>query len=145
MIENIRVVKTIDVPTDRVWAAVRSIGGLDRWFPVIATCRVEGEGLGAVRILGLRDGGEMKDVIEEINDPARRFRYLRTDHPFPVTPYRGTVLVRDGGNGNTEVTWDVEIDVAQEARDDLVAFIGSALADGISGLAADLRTEGRAA
>jgi uncharacterized protein YndB with AHSA1/START domain len=53
MIENISIVKTVDAPRDKVWAAIRNIGGLYRWFPIIASCRVEGEGVGAIRFLGL--------------------------------------------------------------------------------------------
>jgi hypothetical protein len=42
--------------------------GLDRWFPVIESCRVEGQGVGAIGILGLGNSGEMRDRIEEIDD-----------------------------------------------------------------------------
>lgn len=138
MIETIDIVRTIDVPSAAAWTAIRGIGGLDRWFPVIATCHVEGEGVGAVRTLGLVQGGEMKDRIEEIDDSARRFRYSRFHHPLPATAYKGTVVVRDVAGDKSEVTWSVEIDVEATARDELVAFIGKALSDGIGGLEKDL-------
>ncbi len=138
MIETIDIVRTIDVPGAEAWAAIRAIGGLDRWFPVISTCRVEGEGVGAIRTLGLGDGGEIEDRVEEIDDAARRFRYLRMRHPFPAASYKGTVLVRDAGVGKAEVTWSVEIDVAEEFRDELVALLRKALSDGLAGLGRDL-------
>ena len=140
VIETIDIVRTIDVPSIAAWEAIRGIGGLDRWFPVIATCRVEGEGVGAIRTLGLVQGGAMKDRIEEIDDAARRFRYLRFDHPLPATSYKGTVVVRGVAGGKSEVTWSVEIDVEAQARDGLVAFVGKALSDGIAGLGEDLRS-----
>lgn len=139
MIEHIDIVKTIDVPSDEAWAAIRGIGGLDRWFPVISTCRVEGDGVGAIRTLGLVQGGEMKDRIEEIDDEARQVRYLRTHHPLPAASYEGTVRVRDLGGGKSEVAWSVRVEVAPEHRDELVAFIGGALSDGIVGLGKDLQ------
>lgn len=142
MIETIDVVRTIDVPGHRTWAAIRGIGTLDRWFPVIATCHVEGEGVGAIRTLGLAQGGEMTDRIEEIDDDARRFRYSRFHHPLPATTYEGTVVVRDVAGGKAEVTWSVEIDLEAAARDELVAFIGTALSDGIAGLETDLLATG---
>ncbi|HYE36459.1 SRPBCC family protein [Methylocaldum sp.] len=139
MIEKLNVTKTIDVPGDKVWAAISGIGGLDRWFPVIASCRVEGEGVGAIRVLGLGDGGEIRDRIEEIDHQTRRFRYVRTDSPFPVTKYLGTVDVRDADGDKSEVSWTVEIDVAADARDELTRFLKSALSAGISGIEQDLR------
>jgi carbon monoxide dehydrogenase subunit G len=139
MLEKINVTKTIDVPGDEVWVAISGIGGLDRWFPVIASCRVEGEGVGAIRVLGLADGGEIKDRVEEIDHQERRFRYVRTVSPFPVTKYVGTVEVRDADGGRSEVSWTVEIDVAAEARGELAGFLKDALSAGISGIEQDLR------
>lgn len=140
MIGRIDIVKTIGVPSDKAWAAIRGVGGLDRWFPVISTCHVEGDGVGAIRILGLAQGGEMRDRIEEIDDAARRFRYLRIHYPFPAGFYMGTVVVQDTGSGKSEVTWTVEIEVDAEVHDELVAFIGAALSDGIAGLEQDLQS-----
>jgi uncharacterized protein YndB with AHSA1/START domain len=140
MNEQVKVAKTINVPTDKVWSAISGIGGLDRWFPIIASCRVEGAGVGAIRVLGLGDGGQIRDRVEEIDHKERRFRYLRTEHPFPVSRYVGTVEVRDGESGQSEVTWTLDIDdVAAEAREELVGFLTTALSDGISGMEKDLQ------
>ena len=69
------VTKIVDAPVEKVWLAIRSIDGLDRWFPIIDSCRVEGEGVDAIRILGLVGGGYMRDRILEIAEAQRRFRY----------------------------------------------------------------------
>jgi len=145
MIEKLNVTKTIAVPPAEAWAAISGIGGLDRWFPIIASCRVEGEGEGAVRVLELIEGGgEIRDRIEEIDHRAKRFRYLRTESPFPVSRYAGTVEVRDVAAGKSEVSrsevsWTVEIDVSAEGRSELVGLIVKALSDGVSGLEQDFQ------
>ena len=130
--------KTVDAPSDRVWDAIRSIGGLDRWFPVINSCRVEGRGVGAVWIMDLGDGGEIRDRVIEVDDARHRFRYDRFISPFPVASYIGTVTVRDEG-GRSDVVWQVEIEVAPEQKDGLVAFLEKALSDGVDGLERELR------
>lgn len=140
MFEQVQVIKTIDVAGDKVWQAVSAIDGLERWFPIIHSCRVEGEGVGAIRVLSLADGTEMKDCIEEINHQDRRFRYLRTDHPFPVSRYEGTVWVRDADNGRCEVVWRLRL-TASEACDELTRFLRQALSDGVSGLEQDLLSQ----
>lgn len=140
MIGTATVTKIIDAPSDKVWAAIRSIGGLDRWFPVINSCRVEGEGVGAVRILGLADGGEMRDRLLEIDDAERRVRYQRFQSPFPVESYIGTVEVREKLDRRSEVSWNVQIEVAADKVDDLAAFLETALSDGIDGLERDIRS-----
>jgi hypothetical protein len=139
MIATVTVTRAIGVSADAAWAAIAAIGGLDRWFPVIATCEVEGEGVGATRILGLAAGGRMVDRIEEINSEARRFRYSRIELPLPVTSYAGTVLIRDAGEAGSEIAWRVAFEVAPEDRDGILDFVETALSAGTAGLEKDLR------
>jgi hypothetical protein len=141
MIATVNVTKLIKAPTEEAWKALRSIGGLDRWFPIIETCRVDGEGVGAVRIMGLSAGEEIRDRILEIADTARRIRYDRFQSPFPVESYIGTVEVRDVGGRASVISWEIQIDVAESNRDDLIAFIERALSDGIDGLERELTSE----
>ncbi len=72
---------------EAVWAAIRGIGGLDRWFPKIEACRVEGSGVGAVRIFTFaNNGGEVRDRIIEIDEAARRrggSNMTASPRPFP--------------------------------------------------------------
>lgn len=134
MFEQVNVIRTVNVPSCKVWQAISAIGGLDRWFPIINSCKVEGEGVGTIRILGLADGAEVKDCIKEINHQDRRFRYVRTQHPFPVSYYEGTVNVRDVDKGKCKVSWSVQIEIAKADRDEFTGLLKQALSDGISGL-----------
>jgi hypothetical protein len=133
------VTKIVDAPVEKVWLAIRSIDGLDRWFPIIDSCRVEGEGVDAIRILGLVGGGYMRDRILEIAEAQRRFRYERFELPFPVENYLGTVEVLERADLRSDVIWSIEFDVADDEKDELVAFIESALSDGVDGLERELR------
>lgn len=139
MIANANVKKIVAASSHRVWQAIRSIGGLDLWFPVIASCHVEGEGVGAIRILGLAGGGEMRDRIVEIDDSEHRLRYERFQSPFPVESYHGTVEIRAASDQSSEIFWKVQVDVAADQKDALVPFIESALSDGIEGLERELQ------
>lgn len=88
------IVKKLNVPADVVWAAIRKIGRLNVWFPIIETCRVEGEGAGALRYMTIANGGgDIKDTIVEIDNFNMKLVYLRPISPFPVTYYKGTVEV----------------------------------------------------
>jgi len=138
MIATAKATKIVDAPGERVWSAIKSIGGLERWFPIIASCRVEGEGVGAIRILGLVDGSEMRDRVLEIADAERRFRYDRFKLPFPVENYQGTVEVRDRADQGSVVVWKTQFEVAADKKDGLVALIESALSDGLDGLEQEL-------
>ncbi len=138
MLATANVTKIVDAPVEKVWLAIRSIDGLDRWFPIIDSCRVDGQGVGAIRTVGLVGGGEMRDRVVEIADAERRFRYERFELPFPVENYRGIVEARGRADHRSEIVWGIQFEVAAEKRDELVAFIEGAISDGIDGLEQEL-------
>lgn len=136
---TVNIAKRLDAPAERAWAAIAGIGGLDRWFPIISACRVEGAGVGAWRIMTLANGEEMRDRIVEIDAGARRLRYERPQHPFPARDYAGVVEIREDGASQSVLSWTVRFDVAAEHRDELVALIHSAISDGVDGLNKELQ------
>ncbi len=137
---EVTVTKVIDVKPQDAWNAIRSIGGLDRWFPIIAKCRVEGQGVGAKRVCELANGVTLFERVEQIDDAAKVFKYSITESPLPIRNYLGTVQVRNASTGKTEVTWSARFDVRDAQRDEMVGMLNGAFADGIQGLEKDLKT-----
>lgn len=133
------VTKKLSVPVDVVWKAIREIGRLDAWFPIIATCQVYGEGVGAERQMTLTGGGQIRDTIEEIDDRKRKLVYLRPASPFPVTHYKGTVEVFESYDGLGVVAWTIDFESKPEDAASVAELVRSAIGDGIDGMEQDLR------
>lgn len=133
------ITRKLDVSAQKAWDAISGIDGLDRWFPIIATCRVEGEGAGARRYMNLEEGGQIIDLVEQIDHAGKRFTYLRTDSPFPVTHYRGTVEVFDSYDAMAVVAWTIDFDSAPEDSAALADLVRSAISAGIEGMNEELR------
>jgi hypothetical protein len=133
------ITKKLNVPTAQAWNAIRNIDRLDVWFPILATCQVEGTGVGAHRYMTLEEGGKITDLIEEINDAEQRFIYLRTESPFPVTHYRGTVEVFDSYDAQAVVVWTIDFDSDPEASAPVADLVKNAISDGIDGMEQYLR------
>lgn len=133
------ITKKLNVPAEAVWKAIRGIGRLDVWFPIIETCRVEGEGPGAVRYMTVSGGGEIKDTIEEVDDAAMRLVYLRPVSPFPVSHYRGTVEVFESYDGLGVVAWTIDFESRTEDAASVAELVYGAISDGIDGLERDLQ------
>jgi hypothetical protein len=139
MIEQVNINRIINISADQAWAAISGIGGLERWFPIIAACTVSGEGVGALRTLTLEDGAQMIDVIEEIDHQHKRLRYKRIQLPFPVSSYVGTVDIRASAQLAAEIMWCVEMQPEEGCPADLADFIYTAISDGIQGMERDVQ------
>lgn len=134
--------KKLNVPAERVWHAIRCIGRLDIWFPFIDTCRVEGNGPGALRFMTIaNNGGEIQDTIEKIDDIQRRLVYRRPVSPFPVTDYTGTVEVFTSYDGFGIIVWTIDFESKPEDAVSVAELVYSAISEGIEGMEKDLLTK----
>jgi hypothetical protein len=134
------ITKKLNVAADVAWDAIRKIGRLDVWFPIIETCRVEGDGPGALRYMSIADGGDIKDTIEEIDDVNKRLVYLRPVSPFPVTYYKGTVEVFKSYDGLGIVVWTIDFESKPEDAVSVAELVHGAISAGIDGMEKDLQS-----
>ena len=133
------ITKKLNVPSEKVWEAISKIGRLDVWFPFIETCKVEGDGPGALRHMTIADnGGDIKDTIEEIDSKNMKLIYLRPISPFPVTNYKGTVEVFTSYDGLGIVVWTIDFESKSEDSASVAEIIQSAISAGIDGMEKDL-------
>lgn len=130
------------VPVEAAWAAVSRIGRLDVWFPSIATCRVDGDGVGALRYMTLARGGSIVDRVDGIDHARRRLVYDRIESPFPVSSYVGTVEVLESFDGRAVVVWTVNFVSAPQDSDRVKAQLEAGIGAGVEGLCADLERPG---
>lgn len=139
MLTKQAITKKLNVPSDKVWDAISKIGRFDVWFPFIETCKVEGNGPGALRYMTIVDGGgEIKDTIEEIDSTNMKLIYLRPISPFPVTYYKGTVEVFTSYDGLGVVVWTIDFESKPEDSASVAELVQSAISAGIDGMETDL-------
>ena len=139
MITKQPITKKLNVPAEVVWNAIRKMGRLDVWFPIIETCRIEGDGQGALRYMTIADGGgDIKDTIEEIDDINMRLVYLRPVSPFPVSYYKGTVEVFKSYDGLGVVVWTIDFKSQPEDTASVAELVRGAISAGIDGMEKDL-------
>ena len=134
-----RIARKLPVTAESAWSALRRFGGEEVWFPIIASCRVEGDGIGAMRFMELEGGlGSLVDELIALDEEARRLSYRRTEFPFPVSSYIGTVEVFTSYDGLAVVSWTVDF---ESAADDALAInevLVDAIGAAIDGLGAHL-------
>ncbi len=134
------ITKKMTVPADEAWVAIRNFGRLDVWFPSMVGCRIEGEGVGAIRYLTLDGGlGEITDHLQSIDEEGRRLTYKRTESPFPVTSYEGNVEVFGSFDSLAVVVWTIDFESAPDDSEVVAALLNEGIAAGLDGMETDLR------
>ena len=105
---KVTVEKKLNVETGALWALIRDFGDVS-WMPGgNDIARIEGEGVGMVRIIQNPAGGDIHERLEAVDDDAQSIHYtIPVGVPFPVTGYRSTMAVSDDG-GKGRLVWSCE-------------------------------------
>lgn len=133
------ITKKMNVSAAKAWEAISKIGRLDVWFPILDSCRVEGDGPGAHRYLTIvNNGGNIHDIITDIDHEKRRLVYLRPSSPFPVSYYQGTVEVFESFDGLAVVVWTIDFESDFDEGALVAKIVLDAISGGLDGMEADL-------
>jgi hypothetical protein len=89
---------------DDVWSVIGEFNL--QWHPAVARARLIGEGVGQLRRLVTRDGREIVERLEEVDDTKRSYRYTLVSG-VAATRYTGEIDVRPKGKGSV-AGWRVD-------------------------------------
>ena len=128
-----KVVEKVAAPAADVWAQLGDFGGI-KVGGMIQSFEIEGEGVGAVRTIGLGNG----TVVERLDafDPdALTFTYSITndDCPLPVSDYSATVQISDDGDGTCTVDWTGTFEPKGAPEEQVIGIVKGIYTGGIQG------------
>jgi carbon monoxide dehydrogenase subunit G len=130
---TVKVSERIDAPADRVWELLRDFGGVQRYAAGIEKCSVEGQGVGAVRKLGLPGGLTLEERLEAFDDPGRRLSYAIVAGPIPVANYLATIELCDEGSG-CRIDWSSTFEPKGISDEQARGMIEGVYKGGIAGI-----------
>ncbi len=105
-------------------------------MPPIASSKVEGKGVGAIKINNLKDnGGEIVLQLVHYAPEAYAFNYVIRSAPLPIKEYVGQVRVKDLADGKSQLSWQGVFKgtkVSQAEADKMIQGFLNSIADKIA-------------
>jgi carbon monoxide dehydrogenase subunit G len=97
---------TIAAPPGVVWARIGNFDALKDWHPAVAESTADkGNEEGSVRLVKLKNGGQLVESLENYNAGQMKYSYRAKDGgALPVTNYTSTISVVAEGQGSV-VEW----------------------------------------
>lgn len=136
--------RTIPVPRSKVFEAFADFGGLNKFLPdTIQSIRLEGKGIGALRIINLKPetgfSGVVVERVETLFDESV-FSYSIVGKPaIPVDNYVAVVELRDAPNGGCVVRYGSNWTPDGQSEREINQFLENvynSICDGIAALKA---------
>ncbi|HIF97821.1 MAG TPA: SRPBCC family protein [Myxococcales bacterium] len=105
---EVKVTENFAASGESIWELLRDFGGILRWNSNgIESVSVEGEGVGAVRTIGIPGGIQLQEKLEAHDEAARSFSYSFAGKPvIPFDNYYATMTVIDEGESMCRVDWE---------------------------------------
>jgi hypothetical protein len=105
---DVKVSESIAAPAAKVWALLGDFGGVAKWGgSMLQSCNVEGEGVGAVRRIGLAGGMEIAERCEAYDAAKRSFSYsIIGKSPIPIKNYVSVCSVVETGPNACRIDWN---------------------------------------
>lgn len=133
---EVKVSERVAAPAAKVWEIVRDFGGVAKWGgPALQSCTVEGEGIGAVRRIGLPGGLSLAERLEAFDDAGRSLSYAIVEKsPIPVRGYLSTIRIVEDGPQACRVDWSSTFEPDGTGEEQAQAMIRGVYTGGIAGI-----------
>ena len=125
--------ETLNASAQAVWDILGDFAGIQVGGP-ITSVEVEGEGVGAVRSIGM-GGAKIVERLEAFDAGKMSLKYaiINDDCPLPVTNYSATIDVTDNGDDSCTVAWVGTFEPKGAAEDQASEIVRGIYAGGIAG------------
>lgn len=98
----------INAPAAKVWEIIKNFDDMS-WHPAVKKTTGEGGNeIDATRVLDLGDGATIDEKLYAYDADQMRYSYRITKvdvKVLPVNNYSSTIMVTDGGDGKSTLTW----------------------------------------
>lgn len=133
---TVHVNEPVAAPAAKVWELVRDFGAIVKWGgPALQSCTVEGEGLGAIRRIGLPGGLAIAERLEALDEAGRSLSYAIVEKsPIPVKDYLATIRIVEDGPDACRVDWSSTFTPDGAGEEQAQAMIRGVYTGGIAGL-----------
>lgn len=117
---TVSVTQVLAASPEAIWSTIAAGDGVDRWLPVVTSCRLEGVGPGALRFC-TAGGTELEEQIDVVDSAARLFQYRITRQAMlPIRNIIGTLHVASLAPKAAHVLWSLRFDLDDASQLDAV-------------------------
>jgi hypothetical protein len=133
---DVKVSETVAASAAKVWEFLGDFGGVQKWGgAMLQSCKVEGEGVGAIRRIGLPGGGEIAERLEAYDATKRSLSYsIMGQSPIPIKNYVSVCSVVETGADSCRVDWSGSFEPVGVPEDHAKGMVSGIYTGGIKGV-----------
>ena len=115
----------INASANEIWKIISAFEGVERFAPWVASSSVEGLGVGAKRTITMKDGVQLFERLEHLDEQEKILCYSITDaisdSPLPVKDFMATVQLQEISGNWCEVEWSATFEAQEKPEAEIIA------------------------
>ena len=124
----------ISAPAHEVWETVRDFKDPGKYLDAVADCKMEGNGVGAVRTVNIHGGAFGIERMVHLDEDNRTIAYAITDSSLPLSGYIAVMHVRELGADTCELEWSSVFEPKETTAEEAIAFVNDFYGGGFEGM-----------
>ncbi len=133
---RVHISEELPASAEQIWSLIGDFGGVLAWSgPELASCEVEGQGVGAIRTLGMQGGFQVREKLEAHDPTERSFSYsFEGKSPLPIRDYYATMRVSEISASRCRLEWTGSFEPAGMEEAQAIAILSGIYNNGIGNL-----------
>jgi|GEM_PF-4430045 len=114
----------VKLKTEVVWNKLIEFGGTEKFVPeLIEKVDLKGNGIGAIRNIFLKGGGEIVEKLTEIDVEKHHMEFVIISTPMPISKYTGIFKVKKVTDNECEVIFISKFSVLSKKKVEMETII----------------------
>ena len=114
----------VNLNAEKVWEKLVDFGGTEKFVPdLIEKVIVEGNGIGAVRTIFIKGGGEIIEKLTAIDQSKLEMKFIILSTPMPIFNYEGIFTVISEEENKCNVRFESIYEVSIEQKEEMNSVI----------------------
>lgn len=114
----------VNLNAEKVWEKLIDFGGTEKFVPdLIEKVVVQGNGIGAVRTIYLKGGGEILEKLTSIDQIRLKLKFIILSTPMPIFDYEGVFTVNSQENNKCTVIFESNYEVQAVQEEEMHSII----------------------
>lgn len=115
--ESVQTQGIVNSNCSTVWQKLIEFGGTEKFVPeLIESVDVEGTGIGSLRTIHIKGGGEIIEKLTSIDTDKMEMKFIIISTPMPIQNYEGIFTVTNIDDSTCSVLFESIYDVLSELK-----------------------------
>ena len=107
-----------------IWQKLIEFGGTEKFVPeLIERVVVEGTGIGSIRTIHIKGGGEIIEKLTSVNADKMEMKFIIISTPMPIQNYEGIFTVTSNDDTTCSVLFESIYEVSPEQKAEIYNVI----------------------